>query len=157
MRARLAALLLAFAAGCVNVDDPFAHESASASAVRGGLPQRLWERYALRDVGGNVLPAVYLDSGDVRYRVFADTLFFNFGTSEVQEIAVVRREDGVTDHTLTLTSPPHVAYGHVVNDSVPFPSLLFGASVGALSGATRVQPFSPNITLSGPRATFVMF
>lgn len=157
MRVRLAAASLALIAGCVNVDGPFSHEAASASAARGGLSQRLWERYVLRDVGGNALPAVYLDSGDVRYRVLADTIFFTFATSELQEIAVVRREDGVTDRTLVLTTPAHVAYGHLVNDTVPFPSLLFGASVAALSGATRLQPFSPVLTVIGSRATYGMF
>jgi hypothetical protein len=136
-----------FAAGCVDPvqTSPKIQAVGSITASGGGIPQRLWERYVLVDLHGNVTPAVYSASDTVQLRVMADTLFFTFATSEFREVARVIRHSDTKEDTLTLTTPRGARYTQSAAETVTFPSLIFGTTSATLTGATRTVAFSRNL------------
>lgn len=160
-RSGFVALLGALCVSCVDASDPLARTDPTGvvtSSVQGGLPQRLWMRYAMRDINGNPLPAIYGDSAGNSYRVYADTLSFAFATGEYSEVAVVARVmDNAPDQPVRVTSKSGLSYVRTPAELVLFPSVLFGSTTGTLSGATRIQPFSPVLTASPVPANYVWF
>jgi len=157
----LVALLGALSVGCVDASDHLSRTdptSVATSSAPGGLPQRLWMRYAMRDINGNPLPAIYGDSTGASYRVYADTLSFAFATGEFSEVAIVARiVDNTPDQPVRIVSKSGLSYVRTPAELVRFPSVLFGASTGTLSGATRVQPFSPILSASPVPANYVWY